>query len=71
MPGLQPKQRPTRQWHRGKGVLEPNWVLRTMLSREKQGLQYAGGFLEPIAPLSLPCGALLNWNLDPVPCVRP
>ena len=26
---------------------------------QKQGLQYAGGVLEPIAPLSLPCGALL------------
>ena len=30
-----------------------------MLSREKQGFSYAGGFLEPIAPLSLPCGASL------------
>ena len=31
-----------------------------MLSREKQGFLYVGGFLEPIAPLWLPCGALLT-----------
>ena len=32
---------------------------RTMPSREKQGFYYAGGFSEPIAPLSLRRGALL------------
>ena len=35
-----------------------------MLSREKQGFYYAGGVLEPIAPLSLPCGALLKGVRD-------
>ena len=41
----------------GKGSQNEARVLRTTPSREKQGFYYAGGLLEPIAPLSLPCGA--------------
>ena len=31
-----------------------------MPSREKQGFSYARGFLEPVAPIPLPLGALLT-----------
>ena len=34
-----------------------------MPSREKQGSEYAGGFLEPVAPILLPLGALLNMHM--------
>ena len=49
------EQRPTRQWHRGKGVLEPSGsVLRC---KNKGSNMQRASYLEPIAPLSLPRGA--------------
>ena len=44
----------------GEGSWNETRVPRTILSRERQGLLYAAGFLEPVAPLWLPCGALLK-----------
>ena len=55
------KQRPTRQWHRGRGVLERNegsW--NHAEQRKTRVLIYAGGLLESVAPLSLPCRASLT-----------
>ena len=47
----------------GKGSWNETRALRTVPSGEKQGFQHAGGFLEPIAPLPLPCGALPSRSL--------
>ena len=41
------KQHPTRQWHRGKGVVERSPSFRTAPSRERQGCYFAGGLFEP------------------------
>ena len=53
-----------RQWHRGKGVLEPSGFVVCCKSK---GYNIQGGFLEPIAPPSLPCGALLKLLLAHLP----
>ena len=45
------KQRPTRQWQRGKGVLESSG---SVLFRKNKGSNTQRGVVEPVVPLSLP-----------------
>ena len=62
------KQRPTRQWHRGEGVLERNQgFLEPCRAETNKGSNVAGGgFLEPIAPSFV---ALRGLPILPV-CLR-
>ena len=59
---LGPEQRPTRQQHRGKGVLERSQGSEDRAEQRKTRVLICGGFSEPIAPISLPCGALLVFK---------